>query len=696
MQAAADDLIGREIGGYRVEALLGVGGMGRVYRAEQQRLRRTVAFKVVRGEHARDSTFRERLLLEAYTAARVEHPNVVTIYDAGEADDLLYIAMQLVSGGDLHRLSRAGAVGLRETIEVGAAVSRALQAAWNEGIVHLDIKPANILRATDGTWKVADFGLARSVGAALVDPAKASADDVDEEELGLCGTPAYMALEQWEGRRPDVRTDLYALGVTLFQLLGGEHPLEVEHGAAPFAYYERLRRGRRRPLGSRAPEAPRPLVELIEQLLERDPDRRPRSAVVVAQLFERILAGLDRTDFNVPVTRAHTHGLAAELSPGQVGTAGTSAGAPEAAPGQGASSRASRGREAPLRGRIAEVELLRQRVRALLEGGGGALAFRGVRGVGRTRVLRVAGSLARSHGLRAIGGRARPRQAASALRDLLLDLLRNEDPAAGESLSLARTRRELERATENGLDIVLAALPEGSADARSILRPLLLGQPLRSDGPGLPARALGGLLAHYATSTRPLIVALDGLEHACGATLSVAACLREAARNKPILLLMSALDGPVGDDALARVTEVGEVEQHTVQPLDDEAMHAIVADALGRKPHEVSGPALEAIVRVARGLPKIAVATVKNGLRLSRLALREGRLEVESLANLESLASAIADRLAKTSPRAPAGAPSSARPPALPPNLAGQVRYYERRIAQALRLRSFHDHRGAI
>jgi len=231
-QVSLDDLRSRiappakmpeRIGAYRITGVLGEGGMGVVYQAVQLSLDRTVALKVVRADLARKETFVGRFLREAKVAARIDHPNVVTIYDTGEADGHLYMALQFVPGGDLGtRIKRDGKLGEDDALRIIAGCVKGLIAIHAAGLVHRDIKPGNIFLTADGTPKIGDLGLARNI--------------IDDEKLtfigDLVGTPSYMAPEQAKGA-PDIdhRADIYSLGTSLYHLLTGRPPFQ---GSSPF------------------------------------------------------------------------------------------------------------------------------------------------------------------------------------------------------------------------------------------------------------------------------------------------------------------------------------------------------------------------------------------------------------------------------------------------------------------------------
>src|SRR5438552_3709472 len=230
-EAAGQELaIGAELGGYRIESLLGRGGMGVVYRAHELALDRKVALKVLAPELAEDEGFRERFLRESRLAASLDHPAIVPIYDAGEVAGQLYIAMRLVEGTDLKRLlATEGVLGPERALALLEQVGDALDAAHERGLVHRDVKPSNVLVDERGHCYLADFGLSRR----LVD-----------QSTGLggarsLGTVDYVAPEQIRGDELDGRADLYSLGCLLFECLAGRPPFGGSSATAiAFAHLE--------------------------------------------------------------------------------------------------------------------------------------------------------------------------------------------------------------------------------------------------------------------------------------------------------------------------------------------------------------------------------------------------------------------------------------------------------------------------
>ena len=220
---------GVEIGGYRVEELIGRGGMGEVYRAHDRHLDRNVALKILAPRYAEDEGFRERLLRESRIAASLDHSNVVPVYDAGEADAGFYLAMRYVEGGDLRvLLGREGALAPARALEIVSQVAGALDAAHAKGLVHRDVKPSNVLIDERGHCYLADFGLTQT-----------ASDRGQATDGSLLGTSDYVAPEQIRGDEVAGGADVYALGCMLFECLTGEGPFRRRSEVATlFAHLE--------------------------------------------------------------------------------------------------------------------------------------------------------------------------------------------------------------------------------------------------------------------------------------------------------------------------------------------------------------------------------------------------------------------------------------------------------------------------
>jgi serine/threonine-protein kinase len=256
-------------GRYRVERVLGGGAMAKVLLARDEELGRRVAIKLLDERLASDQSFRARFSREARLAAGLSHPNVVTVFDAGEAEGRPYIVMEYVEGRTLDvRLREQGGFPPAEIRRIGLQVCAGLEHAHEHGLVHRDLKPGNLIERSDGTVKIADFGVARGDDATAITEAGA-----------IIGTAAYLAPEQAESGPVTARTDLYALGVVLYELLTGRRPWEIE------SIGDLSRRGSE-PMPALPPEVPSGLREAVERSLAPDPDDRPASAAEVAQLLE--------------------------------------------------------------------------------------------------------------------------------------------------------------------------------------------------------------------------------------------------------------------------------------------------------------------------------------------------------------------------------------------------------------------------
>jgi serine/threonine-protein kinase len=255
---------GSDFGDWRIERLIGRGGMGVVYLATDRRLSRPVAIKLIADDRATDPGFRERFEREARLTAAIDHPNVIPVYAAGEIDGQLYLATRFVDGTDLQEcLRRDGPMDLERAADVVRQVGEALDAAHAAGLVHRDVKPANVLLSSRHAY-LSDFGLTRVVDA------EAALTDTDER----LGTVDFMSPEQLRGQRIDARSDVYALGCLLYTALTGSPPFRRATAAATITAH----------LESPAPRAsdhagvPDEFDEVIGRALEKDPERRYPSA----------------------------------------------------------------------------------------------------------------------------------------------------------------------------------------------------------------------------------------------------------------------------------------------------------------------------------------------------------------------------------------------------------------------------------
>jgi len=271
------------LGRYQVIEALGTGAMGTVFRGWDPRLKRPVALKTIRLAGALEAERRHDLIAtltrEAVTVARLSHPNVVAVYDLEDAPEAAFIAMELVDGMTLEALlRRRGRLSAGEVIPLAAAIARGLAAAHAQGIVHRDVKPANVLLGGDGSIKVSDFGIAGLLAASAA------------EEDTIFGTPGYLPPESLRGGLHGRQGDLFSLGVVLYLCLAGTMPFQ---GTEAHDILRATLFGKIRPLSRLAPDVPPELASLVEYLLERDVERRPSSAEAVAAELEGMAAARD-------------------------------------------------------------------------------------------------------------------------------------------------------------------------------------------------------------------------------------------------------------------------------------------------------------------------------------------------------------------------------------------------------------------
>jgi serine/threonine protein kinase len=268
------------LGKYRILKVLGAGGMGVVYLAEDSVLRRSVALKALRPGLTTNLTARDRFLREARSSAALNHDNVVTLYEVGESHNLPFLAMQFLQGEALDvRLKREKSLPLDEVLRIGRETAEGLAAAHGLGLIHRDIKPANLfLEAPRGRVKILDFGLARS-----------TAGEPQLTKFGtIVGTAGYLSPEQASGKPVDARSDLFSLGCVLYRLTTGVLPFQ---GEDILALLTALVTTKPTPPQEVNPDVPPALSDLILRLLSQQPDRRPASAREVADALDAIAAG---------------------------------------------------------------------------------------------------------------------------------------------------------------------------------------------------------------------------------------------------------------------------------------------------------------------------------------------------------------------------------------------------------------------
>ena len=301
-----EPLVGQEIAPFRFLELIAHGGMASVYRGENMEKRRIVAIKVLQPELAEaEGRFVDRFAREGESAAAFEHPHIVRVYSAGALDDLHYIEMEYIRGHTLRRMiERLGRLTPAEAVAVAMPVLRALAFAHSQQVVHRDIKPDNIMITKTGRVKVADFGVAKHLNAAT-----------QFTRTGfVMGTPLYMSPEQCAGEPVDGRTDIYALGLTVYHAISGTCP----HASDSALAVMHQRRSSPMPeLHYECPDAPRNLCDVIARMTRVDPEERFPSAVDATIAFERVLTSgaVEKVSPRDLMERFHSHARRKQYPP---------------------------------------------------------------------------------------------------------------------------------------------------------------------------------------------------------------------------------------------------------------------------------------------------------------------------------------------------------------------------------------------
>ena len=320
---------GSILGHFELEEIIGAGGMGLVYRARDMRLERKVAIKVLSPELFKIDKARSRFAREAKLAASISHPNVATIHEIDEQEGLSFIAMEFVEGSTLKDLLSSGPLPLPQVFSIGRQVCNALEAAHDLGIVHRDIKSSNIMVTPNGHVKILDFGLATTADVPAPDPYEEAASKthqevypyLDEPEVDTpvvketpehllltgqgvaLGTPCYMSPEQASGRSVDTSSDIFSLGVVLYEAASGELPF---HGSSDRELLEAIKKSDPTPIHTANGRVPRAFMDLVSTCLEKECKARYASAKRLNQDLSKLEKSLvRRTKMLDPVLNSH-------------------------------------------------------------------------------------------------------------------------------------------------------------------------------------------------------------------------------------------------------------------------------------------------------------------------------------------------------------------------------------------------------
>ena len=266
--------VGQRLGRYRITQPLGKGGMGEVYLAHDTELERDVALKILTAEVAGDQQRMQRFIQEAKTASALNHPNIITIYEVGQAEGSRFIATEYIRGDTLRQRMRLEPLSLRECFEIAVQVATALSAAHDAKVVHRDIKPENVMLRPDGLVKVLDFGLAKLTeknAAGLHDPDAATRLQINTAPGVVMGTFNYMSPEQARGKEVDLRTDIWSFGVVLYEMLTGLTPFT---GETPSDLIAAILKSEPPLLSTYAPDTPAELQRIVKKTLKKERDER--------------------------------------------------------------------------------------------------------------------------------------------------------------------------------------------------------------------------------------------------------------------------------------------------------------------------------------------------------------------------------------------------------------------------------------
>src|SRR5688572_7860008 len=302
------------LGRYEIVSPLGAGGMGEVFRARDPKLQREVAIKIVTANQSTDAAAVARMVRESHIVASLNHPNIVTIYDAGEDDGRFYLVTELIEGETLRARVRRGPLPPREALDTGITISAALAAAHARGVVHRDLKPENVMLTAQGAVKVLDFGVAKSLVQADTPTAPpAAALTVPGAAVG---TPSYMAPEQLDGRSLDHRVDQFAFGILLYEMLTGRRPFR---GATPAEVAASILRDEPEHLSGVRSDLPPAAGRLVARCLSKNPEQRYASTADLVHALTDVREDLGIvTPPSVAVARGRSYFWVAAIAVGAI------------------------------------------------------------------------------------------------------------------------------------------------------------------------------------------------------------------------------------------------------------------------------------------------------------------------------------------------------------------------------------------
>src|SRR5436189_187719 len=307
----ADALVGNVFGHYRIESLIGVGGMGEVYLARDERLGRKAALKLLPDTLTTDETQLSRFKNEARSASALNHPNILTVYEIGAEGDRQFIATEFIEGITLRGSLACGRINLHAALEIAVQVASALAAAHEAGVVHRDIKPENIMLRPDGYAKVLDFGIAKlTEQQPALDLHKVVTTTLRQTRPGLViGTAQYMSPEQTRGQAADARSDIWSLGVVLYEMVGGVPPFS---GATPSDCIASILKTELPPLSGVLSDVPVKLQSIVQKALRKNRDERYQT--IKEMLTDlRNLKGELEVEGSSPQAQAHVESILTKI-----------------------------------------------------------------------------------------------------------------------------------------------------------------------------------------------------------------------------------------------------------------------------------------------------------------------------------------------------------------------------------------------